>query len=372
MPPVSAGVLLYRRRGASLEVFLVHPGGPYWAKKDDGAWSVPKGLVDVDEEELACARREFKEETGFDAPVEGPVHDLGTFRQPSGKRLHVWAIEGDCDAAALRSNLFEMEWPPKSGRTARFPEVDRGGWFDRAQASRKIASGQRPILEKFYGDLGQPTPGGESRQMHWEEVYSSRSAAQFSWYEANPQHSLQLIRASNLSAADAIIDVGAGASTLVDELLRAGFQDLTLLDISGAALQSVRERLGARAGAVKFLRQDVTEFEPTRRYALWHDRAVFHFLLEPAERARYVQVLRSALRPGGFAVISTFGPAGPQRCSGLSVMRYGAGELSAELGGSFTLLDSMLTEHQTPRGQTQQFLWCRFERTREGGARTVG
>ncbi len=153
MPPVSAGVLLYRRRAASLEVFLVHPGGPFWARKDDAAWSVPKGLVEVEEEELACARREFREETGFDTP-EGPVHDLGTFRQPSGKRLHVWAIEGDCDADALSSNLFEMEWPPKSGRKARFPEVDRGGWFDRAQAIRKIASGQRPVLEKFFGDFG--------------------------------------------------------------------------------------------------------------------------------------------------------------------------------------------------------------------------
>lgn len=153
MPLVSAGLLLYRRRGSSLEVFLVHPGGPYWAKKDDASWSVPKGLVDADEEELACARREFKEETGFDAPLESPAHDLGTFRQPSGKRLHVWAIEGDCDPAALTSNLFEMEWPPKSGRIASFPEVDRGAWFDRAQANIKIASGQRPLLDKLYDEL---------------------------------------------------------------------------------------------------------------------------------------------------------------------------------------------------------------------------
>ena len=153
MPLVSAGLLLFRRRASGVEVFLVHPGGPFWAKKDEGAWSVPKGLVDAGEEELACARREFREETGFDAPAAGPAQDLGTFRQPSGKRLHVWAIEGDCDPSALASNLFEMEWPPKSGRTARFPEVDRGDWFDRARASLKIASGQRPILEKFYADF---------------------------------------------------------------------------------------------------------------------------------------------------------------------------------------------------------------------------
>ena len=153
MPVTSAGLLLYRRRGTRLEVFLVHPGGPYWAKKDEGAWSIPKGLADTDEDLLACARREFSEETGFEAPASGNERDLGTFRQPSGKRLHVFATEGDCDAAALRSNLFEMEWPPKSGRRAQFPEADRGGWFEQAQALTKIAGGQRPILEKLYAAL---------------------------------------------------------------------------------------------------------------------------------------------------------------------------------------------------------------------------
>ena len=150
---ISAGLLLYRPRNSGVQVFLVHPGGPYWAKKDEGAWSVPKGLVDPGEEELACARREFKEETGFEPPGSGAELDLGTFRLPSGKRLHVWAIEGDCDPAALHSNLFEMEWPPKSGRSARFPEVDRGAWFDRQQALLKIVTGQRPVLERLYAEL---------------------------------------------------------------------------------------------------------------------------------------------------------------------------------------------------------------------------
>ena len=154
MPALSAGLLLYRRRASGVEVFLVHPGGPYWARKDEGAWSVPKGLVDAGEEELACARREFKEETGFDVDGSGPEHDLGTFRLPSGKQLHVWAIEGDCNPAELSSNLFEMEWPPKSGRTGRFPEVDRGGWFNRPQALLKIVTGQRPVVERFYAELG--------------------------------------------------------------------------------------------------------------------------------------------------------------------------------------------------------------------------
>lgn len=154
MPAVSAGLLLYRHRGSRVEIFLVHPGGPYWARQDDGAWSVPKGLVHPGEDELACARREFREETGFDVNGIGHEHDLGTCRLRSGKYLHTWAIEGDCDPQDLASNLFEMEWPPKSGRTSQFPEVDRGDWFDREQAFLKIVKGQRPILERFYAALG--------------------------------------------------------------------------------------------------------------------------------------------------------------------------------------------------------------------------
>lgn len=155
-PPVSAGILLYRRAASGAQVFLVHPGGPYWARKDEGAWSVPKGLVDAAEDELAGAWREFREETGFDVRGAGPERDLGSFSLPSGKRLRVWAAEGDCDAGALCSNLFEMEWPPHSGRTRQFPEVDRGGWFDRAAALRKISPGQRPVLESFYAAFAGP------------------------------------------------------------------------------------------------------------------------------------------------------------------------------------------------------------------------
>jgi len=153
VPVTSAGLLLFRRRDTRLEVFLIHPGGPFWAKKDDGSWSVPKGLVDAGEDPLACARREFTEETGFAAPATDSERDLGTFRQPSGKRLHIFAIEGECDPAALRSNLFEMEWPPKSGHRAQFPEADRGDWFEQAQALIKITAGQRAILEKFYAEF---------------------------------------------------------------------------------------------------------------------------------------------------------------------------------------------------------------------------
>lgn len=154
MPPTSAGILLFRRPpAAAAQVFLVHPGGPFWVHKDEGAWTVPKGLLAVGEDALAGARREFTEETGFPLPAAGAEHDLGVFRQPSGKRLHIFALEGECDPLQLRSNLFEMEWPPKSARMAQFPEIDRGAWFDRAQALVKITRGQRLAIEKFFSEL---------------------------------------------------------------------------------------------------------------------------------------------------------------------------------------------------------------------------
>jgi len=152
MAATSAGLLLYRR-GVPPRVFLVHPGGPYWAAKDQGAWSVPKGLVNPAEDELGAARREFQEETGFDIPTSAAC-DLGVFRLPGGKRLRVWALEGDCDPAHLTSNLFSMEWPPGSGRVQQFPEVDRGAWFEPTQALAKVTRGQRAVLEKFYAALG--------------------------------------------------------------------------------------------------------------------------------------------------------------------------------------------------------------------------
>lgn len=156
MPPYSAGILLFR--GPHRNVFLVHPGGPYWAKRDDGAWSIPKGLVEPDEAEFACAQRELHEETGFTA--EGTAYDLGLFTQPGGKRLHVWAVEGDAEPSRLKSNRFTLEWPPKSGRHQSFPEIDRGNWFARDEALRKIVKGQRPVLETFFGDVRVHRPKG--------------------------------------------------------------------------------------------------------------------------------------------------------------------------------------------------------------------
>lgn len=147
-PPMaqqSAGIVLCRRVGPALEVLLVHPGGPYWARKDDGAWSIPKGLVNADEDLLVAARREFEEETG--ARPSGDALPLGDFRQPGGKIVTAFAVEGDFDLERFRSNSFTMEWPPRSGRTAEFPEADRAGWFGIDEARRKILKGQVAILD---------------------------------------------------------------------------------------------------------------------------------------------------------------------------------------------------------------------------------
>jgi predicted NUDIX family NTP pyrophosphohydrolase len=147
VPDKSAGVLLFRRREDDIEIFLVHPGGPFWAKKDDGAWSIPKGLYDDDEDPLAAAKREFAEEVG--SSIDGEFTALGEFKLPSGKRLSVWAVEGDLDAASITSNLFEMEWPPRSGKQAQFPEVDRAGWFTPDAARVKLTKGQLQVLDAF-------------------------------------------------------------------------------------------------------------------------------------------------------------------------------------------------------------------------------
>ena len=141
----SAGLLLYRKRDGALEVFLVHPGGPFWAKKDAGAWTIPKGEIGENEEALVAARREMAEETGFSP--EGRFIELPHIRQKAGKLVIAWAVEGDCDPALLRSNLFEMEWPPRSGRMSSFPEVDRGQWFALSEARERILGAQQPLLD---------------------------------------------------------------------------------------------------------------------------------------------------------------------------------------------------------------------------------
>ena len=147
MPKKSAGLLMYRRRQSGMEVFLIHPGGPFWAKKDEGSWSIPKGEYSPGEEPLEVAKREFQEETGFEPA--GVLIPLTPRKQPSGKVISAWALEGDCDAASIKSNTFSMEWPPHSGKQQEFPEVDRAGWFTIPTAKGKILKGQVPFLEEL-------------------------------------------------------------------------------------------------------------------------------------------------------------------------------------------------------------------------------
>ena len=156
MTAPSAGILLFRRPAGRLEVLLVHPGGPFWARKDEGAWSIPKGEHDPAEDPRAAALREFEEELGSPAPSSpaGPLLDLGTVRQKAGKQVAAWAVEGDLDCASIRSNTFEMEWPPRSGRRQTFPEIDRAEWFDLGTAARKINPAQAELLERLVARLG--------------------------------------------------------------------------------------------------------------------------------------------------------------------------------------------------------------------------
>jgi predicted NUDIX family NTP pyrophosphohydrolase len=147
----SAGILLYRPSRGRLEVFLVHPGGPFWAKKDLGAWSLPKGEFEPGEDPLDAAKREFTEETGF--PIDGEFRALTPLRQPSGKTIYAWAVEGDCDPAEVRSNTFEMEWPPRSGKRSAFPEADRADWFSLDEARKRIIAGQAPFLDELVDGL---------------------------------------------------------------------------------------------------------------------------------------------------------------------------------------------------------------------------
>lgn len=202
----------------------------------------------------------------------------------------------------------------------------------------------------------------DARQGHWDAVYRNKSATEVSWYEPRAGHSLELIRRTDIALTDAIIDIGGGASVLVNDLLEAGYRDLTVLDVSAVALEKLRVRLGSSASRVTLLHHDVTAFEPDRQYALWHDRAVFHFLIDRADRQRYLAALRRALRFGGHVVISTFGVSGPERCSGLPTVRYDERALGAELGEDFKLVESSTRIHLTPAGAPQQFLHCRFVR----------
>src|SRR5829696_628113 len=194
---------------------------------------------------------------------------------------------------------------------------------------------------------------------YWERVYGTRAPDALSWYQPHASRSLALIRAVIGNTHDPIIDVGGGASVLVDELLDAGYSDLTVLDLAQAALAVARSRLGTRAASVHWLEADVRSVAlPRAHYAVWHDRAVFHFLTEPADRDAYVAQVERAVRPGGHVLVATFAEDGPTQCSGLPVARYSAAELHGAFGSAFDLLSSEREEHVTPAGAHQSFVYC--------------
>jgi SAM-dependent methyltransferase len=198
-----------------------------------------------------------------------------------------------------------------------------------------------------------------SDKAHWEMVYDSRAIDAASWYQEHAERSLDLIHKLGIARDEPIIDVGGGASVLVDDLLADGYADLTVLDLSGAALAAASERLGARAESVQWIEGDVIGTAlPRNHYALWHDRAVFHFLTTPEQRDAYVRQTLHAVQPGGHVIVATFAEDGPTECSGLPVMRYDADLLHSEFGAPFELLGHEREEHVTPTGRRQSFLYC--------------
>ena len=202
----------------------------------------------------------------------------------------------------------------------------------------------------------------DDRQTHWQTVYSTKSEADVSWFQATPQPSLELLRLVGARPSEAVIDIGGGASRLVDHLIAAGFSDLTVLDLSSAALDVARTRLGAAASGVEWIVADASEWTPGRRYDIWHDRAAFHFLTEPSRQAAYIERLQAALNPGGRVILGTFAPDGPEKCSGLPVARHDATSLGALLGDQFELLDSRRHDHATPWSSVQKFQFSTFVR----------
>jgi trans-aconitate methyltransferase len=203
--------------------------------------------------------------------------------------------------------------------------------------------------------------GQERAAAHWDAAYAQGDDTR-SWFEEHPHMSLRMLCAAGISAADALIDVGGGASPLARVLLDRGFGDLTVLDFSAVGMQQARDRLGPRADQVHWLTADVLSWHPRRRYQAWHDRAVYHFLTTGEQRQQYLRTLDAATAPGGVAVFGCFAPDGPQHCSGLPVTRYSPAQLARQLGGKWLLISQDREEHSTPAGATQPFTWIALRR----------
>lgn len=202
----------------------------------------------------------------------------------------------------------------------------------------------------------------QERATHWETVYSTKAVDEVSWYQQDARPSLDAIERNGGLPAHSFIDIGGGASPLAAMLAQRGWSDLAVLDISSAALEKARAAMGDGAQDVEWIVADITAWQPSRVRDVWHDRAVFHFLTDPADRQAYHRALASGLAPGGLLVMATFAPDGPERCSGLPVVRYDAASLSAELGPQFRLVQSWGEQHATPGGSSQSFSWCVFRK----------
>jgi SAM-dependent methyltransferase len=200
----------------------------------------------------------------------------------------------------------------------------------------------------------------QERKQHWEKIYSTKPLETVSWYQPVPEISLELISLLQIPKDAPVIDMGGGDSFLADHLLDLGFTDITVLDISGSALERARERLGDRASRIQWIEADSTSFTPGRSYALWHDRAVFHFLTEPEQRAEYLGRAVAGIREGGFLILGTFSDQGPLKCSGLEVQRYSIEELQREMSPFFEPVRCSNVAHETPSGGVQDFSFCAF------------
>ena len=201
-----------------------------------------------------------------------------------------------------------------------------------------------------------------NRKSYWQKIYSSKQPSDLSWFQKEPEISLRLIRNTDIAKDKAIIDVGGGASVLVDRLYEEGFLHVAVLDISQKALFYAQKRLDKNAQAIEWYKADIVEFEAPHPFMLWHDRAVFHFLTEPKDRKRYVTVLKQTLLPQGHVIIATFSIGGPTRCSGLDIVQYDAVKLSKELGEEFQLIEEVGEVHKTPANREQKFSYFRFYR----------
>ena len=197
---------------------------------------------------------------------------------------------------------------------------------------------------------------------HWEEIYNTKPPTEVSWYQTRPSLSLKLIEATGIEKGQGIIDVGGGSSTLVDCLLDEGYEDLAVLDISRQSLIIARARLGDRTNDVKWYEADATEFQPSRKFNLWHDRAVFHFLTDEQDRRKYVNVLKEALLPEGYLIMATFAIDGPKMCSGLNTIQYDEEAMSLELGDEFELMEKAYENHLTPGDKEQKFTYFLYQR----------